>query len=217
MYAWQNWSEINPFKPKEVGCTLEAKICPDGSAVGRSGPNCEFAPCPSTISSPIASAQPQIPAGWKTYVNSTDFYTLGYPSDWIFGQESYEPERISLTKTDKTQSKISFLGATGYPKYTIWIAVRANPGYLSAKEYYQSNWTKSESGVEIRRQLEEIVISGEKAIRFDSDSEVSLNKMVLIAHKNRFYEISYEPISPDETFLKYYDEFDQILSTFRFD
>lgn len=30
-----------------VACTLEAKICPDGSAVGRSGPNCEFAMCPS--------------------------------------------------------------------------------------------------------------------------------------------------------------------------
>lgn len=31
-----------------VACTMEAKICPDGSAVGRSGPRCEFAPCPST-------------------------------------------------------------------------------------------------------------------------------------------------------------------------
>lgn len=29
-----------------VACTLEAKICPDGSAVGRVGPSCEFAPCP---------------------------------------------------------------------------------------------------------------------------------------------------------------------------
>jgi len=28
-------------------CTEEAKVCPDGSAVGRTGPNCEFAPCPS--------------------------------------------------------------------------------------------------------------------------------------------------------------------------
>lgn len=27
-------------------CTLEAKICPDGSAVARVGPNCEFTPCP---------------------------------------------------------------------------------------------------------------------------------------------------------------------------
>jgi len=27
-------------------CTEEAKLCPDGSAVVRTGPNCEFSPCP---------------------------------------------------------------------------------------------------------------------------------------------------------------------------
>lgn len=30
-----------------VACTADAKLCPDGSAVGRSGPNCEFAACPA--------------------------------------------------------------------------------------------------------------------------------------------------------------------------
>ena len=30
-----------------VACTMDAKICPDGSAVGRIGPDCEFAACPS--------------------------------------------------------------------------------------------------------------------------------------------------------------------------
>lgn len=29
-----------------IACTMEAKMCPDGSYVGRSGPNCEFSPCP---------------------------------------------------------------------------------------------------------------------------------------------------------------------------
>jgi hypothetical protein len=29
-----------------VACTQEAKLCPDGSAVGRTGPNCEFSLCP---------------------------------------------------------------------------------------------------------------------------------------------------------------------------
>ena len=33
-----------------VACTMEAKICPDGTSVGRSGPDCEFAPCPSEAS-----------------------------------------------------------------------------------------------------------------------------------------------------------------------
>src|SRR3989344_1396998 len=32
---------------QQVACTQEAKICPDGSAVGRTGPKCEFAPCPT--------------------------------------------------------------------------------------------------------------------------------------------------------------------------
>lgn len=30
-----------------VACTMDAKLCPDGSAVGREGPNCEFAACPT--------------------------------------------------------------------------------------------------------------------------------------------------------------------------
>ncbi len=33
--------------PIQQACSQEAKICPDGSAVGRIGPNCEFAACPS--------------------------------------------------------------------------------------------------------------------------------------------------------------------------
>lgn len=31
-----------------VACTMEAKMCPDGSYVGRSGPKCEFSACPNT-------------------------------------------------------------------------------------------------------------------------------------------------------------------------
>lgn len=36
-------------------CTLEAKLCPDGSSVGRIGPHCEFAPCPGTAAPPPAA------------------------------------------------------------------------------------------------------------------------------------------------------------------
>ncbi len=34
---------------RPVYCTQEAKLCPDGSYVGRTWPNCEFAPCPGNI------------------------------------------------------------------------------------------------------------------------------------------------------------------------
>lgn len=36
-------------KNEQPACTLEAKLCPDGSSVGRTGHNCEFAPCPGEI------------------------------------------------------------------------------------------------------------------------------------------------------------------------
>lgn len=42
----------NKYAPRQKACTLEAKLCPDGSAVGRTGPNCEFAPCPSASGEP---------------------------------------------------------------------------------------------------------------------------------------------------------------------
>ena len=35
----------------QVACTQEAKQCSDGSYVGRTGPNCEFAACPTATSS----------------------------------------------------------------------------------------------------------------------------------------------------------------------
>jgi len=38
---------IVPPSQNNVVCTMDAKICPDGSSVGRTGPQCEFAPCPT--------------------------------------------------------------------------------------------------------------------------------------------------------------------------
>ena len=54
-----------PFK--QVVCTEEAMVCPDGTPVGRRGPKCEFAPCPSkpqqniTVSEPVADQEIGLP------------------------------------------------------------------------------------------------------------------------------------------------------------
>lgn len=44
-YGSQNF--IENTNPSPIACTQEAKLCPDGSAVGRAGPNCEFSACPA--------------------------------------------------------------------------------------------------------------------------------------------------------------------------
>ncbi len=46
-------------QPEEVACTLEAKLCPDGSAVGRMPPDCEFALCPGESSEGILVSLPK--------------------------------------------------------------------------------------------------------------------------------------------------------------
>jgi hypothetical protein len=50
-----------------TGCSLEAKICPDGSTVGRSGPNCEFAACGTPVA--CSDEAKQCPDG--SYVGRT--------------------------------------------------------------------------------------------------------------------------------------------------
>jgi len=42
-----------------LACTEEAKLCPDGSAVARTGPHCEFAPCPP-INSLLSEAEARV-------------------------------------------------------------------------------------------------------------------------------------------------------------
>lgn len=38
-----------PVKSEPQACTEEAKKCPDGSFVARTGPNCEFSVCPVSV------------------------------------------------------------------------------------------------------------------------------------------------------------------------
>jgi len=63
-----------PIEPGQAACTLEAKQCPDGSYVGRSGPNCEFAACPE-VKSEVKSIE-----GWKTMIDQKNGVTFQYPA-----------------------------------------------------------------------------------------------------------------------------------------
>ena len=61
---------------------MEAKICPDGSAVSRTGPNCEFAPCPS---SQAPQGKPlDYTTNWQLFTDSTFRYQLRYPPGWKY-------------------------------------------------------------------------------------------------------------------------------------
>jgi hypothetical protein len=77
-----------------VACTQEAKLCPDGSYVSRTGPNCEFAACPTMASSTIANNT----LGWTVFSDEQDGFQVSYPSDFIRNPqlESKSGENIVL-------------------------------------------------------------------------------------------------------------------------
>lgn len=101
--AYYVTKNTNP-KPFEVMCTEEAKICPDGSAVGRSGLKCEFAACPDVGSSTSNIIDT---SDWKTYKNDKYGFELKYPSEWTNGATTensiyfpLSPDRISDVLVD---------------------------------------------------------------------------------------------------------------------
>ncbi len=79
---------ITRERTEEVSCTMEAKLCPDGSAVGRSGPRCEFAACPAveTPSDWVATSSAGLSFRYPASFGTT--YTS--PVDW--------PPQIERTK-----------------------------------------------------------------------------------------------------------------------
>lgn len=58
-FASQKHSDTIP----PVACTMEAKLCPDGSSVGRTGPDCAFALCPVAGSGEASSSEGTIAPG----------------------------------------------------------------------------------------------------------------------------------------------------------
>src|SRR4030067_2137483 len=82
---------------KKQACTQEAKLCPDGSTVSRTGPNCEFAPCPqnepAVIQGNLMNLSYQIPDDWLDY--DKDFQGLHFLFNYPQGYEIEDRDQDS--------------------------------------------------------------------------------------------------------------------------
>lgn len=69
-FLYRNTVE-RPGVALEGACTMEAKICPDGTSVGREGPSCEFSAClPPNVEIPSAGVSFVIPEGYAADENA---------------------------------------------------------------------------------------------------------------------------------------------------
>lgn len=93
---------IKSSTPGKTFCTQEAKLCPDGSYVGRTGPNCSLAQCPIVSPTIILNQESNTStdtANWKTYTSDVLGASFQYPSNWTIKTESRDIEGVRRTYT----------------------------------------------------------------------------------------------------------------------
>lgn len=129
-------------------CTLEAKLCPDGSAVGRTGLNCAFAECPTSNTNSSASL--------KTFSNSDNGLTFQYPASRIVREytNNFEVRVMDASDPERDQSRAT--GAVAGPG-DIGIA-RLSKFYSDPKQYLISTFT-------LRAEITTTTVAGETAYR----------------------------------------------------
>ena len=85
-----------PVVKEPVTCTMEAKQCPDGSYVGRTGPKCEFSAC-LEVKDVVAGTVKEFTVTGKNF--------------------SFEPSLITVKKGDRV--KITFENSAGFHDFKI--------------------------------------------------------------------------------------------------
>jgi hypothetical protein len=88
----------NKSNIQSVACTMEAKLCPDGSYVGRTGPNCEFSICPSSTTTSEGTG---ILQGTVTIGPICPVEQIGHPC--LPTPEMYASHQVLVYNSDRTK------------------------------------------------------------------------------------------------------------------
>lgn len=151
---------------KEIACTADAKICPDGTSVGRTGPNCEFAACPKQKGSTSSA----VISGWETYQNPALGFEINYPQNWyVVEYESNvgtpNPEKVLTLLFDK-DPKPEMIYPLTHPWHDLSI-------YVSKRLH--TNEALNKTGVEQGAELEGEILNKQE-FKTTNFAEVKANK-----------------------------------------
>lgn len=105
-----------PSGDKQVACQKDAKVCEDGTVLGRVGPNCEFPACPEVkIKYQLINTLDidKVPAAFK--------FKVEIPDDWeievvpqIEALNFYDPKASGLNNLEKSQIFVRYFSANTF-------------------------------------------------------------------------------------------------------
>jgi hypothetical protein len=167
----KNTSKTSPTQPgitqptdnvtPDVICTMDAKICPDGSSVGRTGPNCEFTACPGEGNGANGTTQPttQVPANWETY-NATEFgFSFAYPpTAEVTIQESFPPTIVVFQKGPAQTGETELYDGLSV-SFTPQQKATPTDTLLTTLETYLSQQT-TDGAIQVTQPLRPITVNG---------------------------------------------------------
>jgi len=188
-----------------IACTQETKLCPDGSYVGRTGPNCEFAECVGVAEDEkidTSDGSTSLTTGWKTYQNEKVGFEIKYPPQL----HAQEPEGVRVVTFNKTP-----IGLEGDQHASIEIRYMYNPienelEYLESvivEEYKQENILVDN--------VPATKVTGKLADNVFAWGRQKHGYVVFIFEGGETLRLDY-----DLENLEISDIFDQMLSTFKF-
>lgn len=112
--------DVLPTNTQPV-CTAEAKVCPNGTVVGRTGPNCEFIPCPELPEEQADLAWQNIVAKDVTNAHSVYTFSAQIPADWriesvpaVEALNIFNPKAVGLNNLEKSQIFIRYFQANTF-------------------------------------------------------------------------------------------------------
>jgi hypothetical protein len=150
------YAKNRAVSPPQRACTMEAKLCSDGSAVSRTGPNCEFTACP-------VPTQPQI--NFDTPIAISIGKTIDFTNGLTVTLKSINDSRCKIDQVCIWQGELSALLEVGHRGFSEEIrigTVRNKEASAGGYDFTLDRATTSTASIIITEKSASVSVSGIK-------------------------------------------------------